>query len=119
MTEEQQNDVLDALKAENERSENLKAAFNASNHMNHALYGALVAARYSMKATQEWSGFADDRQVRIVPKDKDKEPVEMVWGELIKNIDGLLDQVADVIGGETFKSIKETDKSFDLEFEMP
>jgi hypothetical protein len=119
MTEQQQNEVLDALKAEKEMGERMKDGFRAANQMNHVLYSALVAARYSMMATQEWGGFADDRQVKLVPKDKEKESVVMVWGELMENIAGLLDQVADMIGGKTFESIKETDKSFDLEFEMP
>lgn len=119
MRDNQQDEILNALKAEKEMNDKLAKGFKAANQMNHTLYSALVSARYAMKATQDWGGFADDRQIKIVPKHKENEPVEMVWGELLENISGLLDEVASIIGGNTFESIKELDKSFDLEFEMP
>lgn len=120
MRDNQQDEILNALKAEKEMNDKLAKGFKAANQMNHTLYSALVSARYAMKATQDWGGFADDRQIVLTPKSAiEKDPVKMVWGELLDNIDGLLDEVAARLGGETFESIKELDKSFDLEFEMP
>jgi hypothetical protein len=119
MSDNQQDDVLNALKFEKETNEKLMKVFRASAGMNQTLYSALVTARYGLRATQEWGGFSDDRQIVIRPKDTEREPVVLVWGELLDNISGLLDEVAAVIGGETFESIKELDKSFDVELGMP
>ena len=120
MRDSQQDEILNALKAEKEINDKLAKGFKAANQMNHTLYSALVSARYAMKVTQDWGGFADDRQIILAPKSAiEKDPVVMVWGELLENISGLLDEVASIIGGNTFESIKELDKSFDLEFEMP